>query len=202
VSQVLVTAVVLNLAAYVLSTLPQEVFFAREIGPVLPLSAALAGRVLADRVTALKFAPAALLIVLAGYLAGLGYELDQPPVPPQNQQLTSWLEARHLKHGLSGYWQSSIVTLTSGERVEVSQVSVSRNRVVPYQWEVNTTAYDPSRSYADFVVLAPPVAEYYGFTYRHAVLATFGPPANTYHVGPYQVLVWKKNLLPDLRQRR
>lgn len=199
VSQLLVAAIVLNLAAYVLSTLPQAVFFTREIAPVLPLSAVLAGRLLADRVLAIKFAPTVLLIVLTGYLAGLGYELSQPTVPPQNQRLTSWLEARHLSHGLSGYWESNVVTLTSSGRVHISALYASGANVFPYKWETDLRSYDAQQSTANFVVLAPPVAEYYGFNDSAPVLATFGRPAYTYHVGPYRVLVWNKNLLTDLR---
>jgi hypothetical protein len=30
------------------------------------------------------------------------------------------------------------------------------------------------------------------------VLATFGPPAQTYHFGIYTVLIWHKNLLSEL----
>jgi hypothetical protein len=32
------------------------------------------------------------------------------------------------------------------------------------------------------------------------VLATFGPPRQIYHDGVYTVLVWNKNLLPDLNR--
>jgi hypothetical protein len=39
---------------------------------------------------------------------------------------------------------------------------------------------------------------YPGFTQERAVLATFGQPARTYHVGSYTVLVWDKNLLSEL----
>ncbi len=31
------------------------------------------------------------------------------------------------------------------------------------------------------------------------MLATFGKPVRTYHVGSYTVLVWNSNLLSDLR---
>ena len=34
---------------------------------------------------------------------------------------------------------------------------------------------------------------------REEVLATFGKPARTYHVGRYTILYWHKNLLADLR---
>ena len=51
---------------------------------------------------------------------------------------------------------------------------------------------------ATFVVLFPGVPGYPGFTQKQAVLATFGKPAQTYHVGTYTILVWKPNLLTNL----
>ena len=120
------------------------------MAPVLPLSAALAGRLLGGRLLA-GLAPAGptpagptlagrlksallvplLLVVLLGYLLGLAWELSQPPVAAQNQQLTSWLAARHLHTGLSGYWESNVVTLTSGERVQIRLVTATRRGLVP-----------------------------------------------------------------------
>ena len=60
-------------------------------------------------------------MVLCGYLAGLAFAIRQPVVPAQNARLTSWLEAHHLRYGLSGYWAANVVTLTSGERVKVGR---------------------------------------------------------------------------------
>jgi hypothetical protein len=197
VSQLLVMGVVINLAVYVLSTRANVVSQTREIAAVLPFSAALAGRLLAGRLTAAKLIPL-LLVVLLGYLAGLGREIIQPPVAAQNQQLTSWLEARHLHTGLSGYWESNIVTLTSGDRVQIRLVNAHDGRLIPGGYELNSDWYDPDRDTANFVVLSPGVAEYPGFSQEQAVLATFGKPARTYHVGPYTVLVWNRNLLAEL----
>ena len=72
-----------------------------------------------------------LLLVLLGYLAGLAHEISQPPVAAQNQQLTSWLEARHLHYGLSGYWESNVVTLTSGDRVQIRAGETVRRTARP-----------------------------------------------------------------------
>jgi hypothetical protein len=201
IDQVLVTAVVINLAAYVLSTQSGSALATREIAAVLPFSAVLAGRLLADRLLAARLAPV-LLVVLLGYLGGLAYEIAQPPVPAQNQQLASWLAARHLHTGLSGYWQSNVVTLTSGNRVQIRQVSVSGGRLNRYGWESSAAWYDSRRKSANFVVFVPGTTEYPGFTDKRAVLATFGKPMRTYRVGRYQVLVWNRNLLADLGARR
>ena len=193
IAQLLVTGVAVNLAAYVLSTQAVTVTGTREIGAVLPLSAALAGRLLAARLAPL------LLVVLLGYLAGLAHEISQPPVPAQDQQLTSWLAARHLQTGLSGYWESNVVTLTSGDRVRIRLVTPAGGRLIRGTLESKAAWYDPRRNRADFVVLFPGVPGYPGFTGARAVLRTFGKPARTYHVGSYLVLIWHENLLSELR---
>ncbi len=208
VAQLLVAGVAVNLAVYVLSTKANGVTQTREIAAVLPFSAALAGRLLggrvlggralAGRLKAAKLAPL-LLLVLLGYLAGLAYEISQPPVAAQNQQLTSWLVAQHLHTGLSGYWESNVVTLTSGDRVQIRDVGLSGGRLTPSALESKAQWYDPRRNTASFVVLFPGVAGYPGFTQERAVLATFGKPARTYYVGSYTVLVWNSNLLSRLR---
>jgi len=203
VAQLLVAGVAVNLAVYVLSTRANVVTQTREIAAVLPFSAALAGRllggrVLAGRLKAARLAPL-LLVVLLGYLAGLARDTGQPPVAAQNQQLTSWLVARHLRTGLSGYWESNVVTLTSGDRVQIRTVNVSGGRLSPSTLESDAQWYDPRRETASFVVLFPGVAGYPGFTQERAVLATFGKPARTYYVGAYTVLVWNSNLLSRLR---
>jgi hypothetical protein len=202
VTQLLVAGVAVNLAAYVLSTKANVVTQTREIAPVLPFSAALAGRllagpVLAGRLKAARLVPL-LVVVLLGYLAGLAREISQPPAAAQNQQLTSWLVARHLHTGLSGYWESNVVTLTSGDRVQIRAVALSGGRLIPGTSEVKAQWYDPARNTANFVVLFPGVAGYPGFTQERAALATFGKPARTCHVASYTVLVWDKNLLREL----
>ena len=198
VSQVLVVAVVINVTAYLLSTKSHTVLESRQIAAVLPFSAALAGRMLARRLIAARLVPV-LLIVLVGYFFGLVREINQAPVPAQDQQLTTWLEAHHLHTGLSGYWESNIVTLASGNRVQIRFVAPSHGLIARSNYESKAEWYQPDHNYANFVVLFPGVAGYKGFTYKQAVLATFGNPAHIYHVGRYQVLVWNKNLLRELR---
>jgi hypothetical protein len=201
VAQLLVASVAVNVAVYVLSTKASVVTQTREIAPVLPFTAALAGRLLAGRLLAgrLKAARLAplLLLVLLGYLAGLALELSQPPADAQNQRLTSWLAARHLHSGLSGYWESNIVTLTSGDRVRIREVTPSGARLIPSARESKAQWYDPGESRANFVVLSPGTAGYPGFTREQAALATFGQPERTYHVGQYTILVWNTNLLSE-----
>ena len=109
----------------------------REIAPVLPFAAALAGRQLGDRLaqpparrqaattSAAGDAPRGRgpgaqvrpIALLACYAAMLGYDAAQPPSPPQYASLAAWLSAEQLTEGLSGYHQANIVTLETGGAV-------------------------------------------------------------------------------------
>jgi hypothetical protein len=92
-----------------------------------------------------------------------------------------------------------VVALTSGGRAAVRPVEITDGRVVRALGNTKSVWFDPARSRADFVVLFPGISGYPGFTDRQAVLATFGKPARTYHVGQYTILWWPKNLLADVR---
>jgi hypothetical protein len=224
VNQLLLVAIVVNFLAYVVTTHVYNVASAREIAPALPFAAVLAGRELgplfgagrardrrvgdprhgADAPRYRRAWAAVIAVVLAGYLAGLGLELTTPAAPPQAAQLTAWLESHPIGAGLSGYWAANVVALTSGGRVAVRSVTVTGSRVVSTPNNVKAAWLDPAESRVDFVVLFPGVPAdlgvpaYPGFTDRQAVLATFGKPSRTYHVGQYTILWWPRNLLPDV----
>ena len=70
--------------AFTFSVLPNTFWDNREIASVLPFGAVLAGRVLAERLTAARLLP-----LLAGvgccYLVALGYGITRPQVPALDQ---------------------------------------------------------------------------------------------------------------------
>jgi hypothetical protein len=212
VNQLLLAGIVINFVAFVVTTHVFNVASAREIAPVLPFAAALAGRELGPsfgvapvgggRLGAPRLrraGVAAVGVVLAGYLAGLGLELTEPTAPPQAAPLTAWLESHPIGAGLSGYWEANVVTLTSGGRVAVRPVTVAGGRIVQMGAQVSADWFNSARSRVDFVALFPGVSGYPGFTDTQAVLATFGKPGRVYHVGQYTILWWPRNLLADLR---
>jgi hypothetical protein len=209
VSQLLLLGIVVTVAAYALGTHAALVTNAREMAPVLPFAAVLAGRHLAAPLLAgpaqaglgwlRRAALPALAVVLAGYLAGLGLELSQPSAPPLAAPLTAWLRAHpRLGTGLSGFWEANVVAVTSGGSAAVHLVGVSNGRVVAGGGQTSDAWYDPSSSTAHFVVLCHGVSPYPGFSARQAVIATFGQPARTYHVGAYTILYWPENLIAEL----
>jgi hypothetical protein len=205
-AQVLLAGIAANVAAYLTGTHAVTLANAREMAPVLPFAAALAGRVLAGPLlagpllagTAGRVLRTALGLVLAGYLAGLGLEISGPKAPPHDARLTSWLERHHLVSGLSGYWEGNVVTLASGDRVQVRPLMIADGRLVPAH-NAQAAWYDPARSAACFVVLFPGVSGYPGLSDQRLVVATFGQPAQAYRAGRYTILLWRKNLLASLR---
>ncbi len=48
----------------------------------------------------------------------------RPPMSPATAPLAGWLEAHGLTYGIAGYWDASVVTLQSGDRVKVRTVNV------------------------------------------------------------------------------
>jgi hypothetical protein len=205
VSQVLLLAIVLNVLVYIPSTLADATDLnAREFAVILPFGAVLAGRVLAEPLTTrLRGDEADVLgwlrgrrwraglasALAVGYLASLGYAAAQPSVPPANAQLATFLTEHHLTNGISGYWQSSIVTVGSDGAATLRAVQPSLR---PYLWETKGSWYDQR---ATFLVTENQAGYFNHFQPSASALAALGPPARTYHVGPYTVLVWNKNLL-------
>ena len=210
VDAVLLTGLVLNLAAYLAGVQAVNITSTREIAPVLPLAAVLAGRQLGRRLAAGRDHAAAVLrygscAVLASYAAMLGYDAAQPPSPPQYAGLAAWLPTEHLTDGLSGYHQANIATLETGGALTLRAVRPTADgRIGAYTWNASATWFDPVGQTANFLVLtapgAPAAAGGEGLTVAEAT-ATFGRPARTYRYGEYMILVWPRaeNLLGRLR---
>jgi len=204
VSQILLVAIVVNVLVYVPSTLADATDLnAREFAIVLPFGAVLAGRTLATRLlgegrgegrqAAAPWRAGLAAALLAGYAASLGYAAAQPSAPPANLQLASFLAEHHLTEGVGGYWLSSIVTVDSDGSVTVR--AVLPGNLQPDSWESKPSWYDPASFRPTFLVTDSQPGFFHYWKPNPAALAAYGPPAHTYHVGPYTVFVWDKNLL-------
>jgi hypothetical protein len=208
VDQVLAVAIVANVALFVLTSAGSE--GPHEIAVVAPFGAALAarmlagqarpqaagaraGRTLARRARAVAYGAG--LVVLAAYLGGLAHEVVQPAAPPDNSQLASWLEAHHLRYGLGGYWESSIVTVETGGQVKVR--ALLKTTMERDLWLAEPSWYDPASQRANFIVLSS-APGYLNWEPRSLIKKYFGRPARVYNFGPYTVMVWDRNLLPSI----
>ena len=206
VDQVLAVAIVLNIVMYVVTSASGQ--NAHEIAVVAPLGAALAARMLTGSQASRTRADGGLarrtrvvacgagLVVLLGYLAGLGHEAVQPDAPPDYSHLASWLQAHHLRYGLSGYWQSSIVTVDTDGQVTVR--AVMENTMGPYLWLAKPAWYDPASQQANFILLDGTRSQFLHWEPRAVIAKVFGPPAHEYNVGHVTVMVWDRNLLPSI----
>jgi hypothetical protein len=195
--QVLVVAIVVNLAAYVISSLPVSIIDTREIAQVLPFGAVLAGRLLAGEAVKARLAVVA-AVALACSVAALGFAAVQPAAPARNQVLADWLVAHHLDTGLGVYTEDNLTTLDSGGRLLLITASWEPTGARPRAYQSQASWADPRLHYANFVVNTSVDGPRSDIPYRDLV-AAFGRPAATYHVGPFVIMVWPKNLLDDLR---
>jgi len=213
VNQVLAVAIAANVALFLLTNAAD--LAAHEVAVIVPFGAALAARVLIPAGTvkttktmrtngpgARRLQLAAVVAggaVLAGYTAGFGYDLAQPNVPPANVSLASWLEQHHLTYGLSGYWTSSSVTVESGQKVKVR--ALMQYTLQPDLWMARPDWYSPKLHYANFIVLDSQPGGFSRWEPTWLVRKYLGRPRHTYHVGPYAIMVWHRNLLADLPAR-
>jgi len=191
--QLLCVAIVMDLSAYVISTMP---IFTNpyEVVAVLPCGAVLAARACVPGQVAgpLRAGVATGLAAMAALLT-LTTAAARPAVAEPTVSLSAWLEAHGLTYGLADYWNSSIVTLQSGNRVQVRAVVVQGRQVVPYDWETSTLWFDASRHDATFVIVdlngngpSPPAEQ------------IFGKPYKIGHVAHWAILIYQKNLLEQV----
>ncbi|HEX6448659.1 MAG TPA: hypothetical protein VF060_04270 [Trebonia sp.] len=233
VSQLLLTGIVANIFAYVPSTLANQTSLnVREIAPVLPFAAVLAGRMLGERLLRVSLAGplatfkvrgkrigvrvvAASLVVLMGWYGfGLWRQADKPPAPEPLSQLTSYLESKGLSYGIGGYWESSIITVESGGKVTIRAVSSAC--LQPYPWESKADWYDPAKHNASFLLLdnvpgyfskfdaAAPALKLLNKWYRHPHYDEIGSykMVRGYPQYQYEARVYSGNLLAAMPRLR
>jgi hypothetical protein len=193
VADLLVVSVVINVAAYFVAFRITNIYQAHEIGPVLSLGAALAGRQLGGPLLRAKLVPA-LAAGLMCYSVMLGFAATRAQAPPSNVSLAAWLTRHDLRSGLAPYWEASSVTLDTGRKITIGAVVPGRGgRLAPRHWEADMRLFRPAGHTADFLVIVP------GDQVTSAqALATFGRPARVYHYQAYTIMVWHENLLRQL----
>jgi hypothetical protein len=201
---VLVVAIIVLLLFGVFSTLLRSRSYVHEIAILLPLSAALAGRVLVPLAGRrrpgrrfVRVAAVALSTWLAAGVAEVGYDATWPAAQPSQQAVAAWLTAHHERDGLAGYWQAASTTVTSGGRVLVAAITLPvapTGQAVSYRWESSAGWYQPARHDATFVIAVTGQAPAAGLSVTQ-VRARFGRPAAQYQVGQDVIMLYDYNLL-------
>lgn len=191
--QLLCAAIVINISAYVISTMP-VLGNPYEIVAVLPCGAVLAARAcVPGHIGDTLWDGMAAGLVAIGALLPLTAAAARPPAAVPTAPLSAWLKERGLTYGLAGYWNGSVITLQSGNQVQVRAVTIYGRRVIRYDWETNTLWYDASRHDATFVItdLADDGLSTLAESY-------FGKPVKIEHVASWAILIYQKNLLQQV----
>jgi hypothetical protein len=200
IAQILTAAIVVNVAAYIVSTLPTgSGYDSREIANVLAFGAVLAGRTLAARLAVARLLPA-LAVVACGYLLALGHGAVRAPAPVSDTALVRWLGAHHLTNGIGTYAQDNRIGVDSrGAVVMVAPQfgSHSAPRKDPL-FEEQAADFDPRLHYANFVIFNARDGALIHLS-PSRVIRAFGHPARIDHYGPWTIMTWNKNLLADIR---
>ena len=193
--QLLCVTIVINLAIYVVSALP-NLHNSREIAAVLPCGAVLAARALVpSRIASAPRARAVVAIAVLAALLPLAAAAVRPPAVPASVPLAAWLKAHGLRYGISGYWDASPVTLESAAQVQVRAVTRKAHAYHAYNWETKPGWYIPSQHDATFVIADPPHAwpteDYTAAEFERY----FGRPVAIHRVAGHQILIYRANLL-------
>ena len=196
--RILAVTMLVLLAAYTISGDPNAAGGPHEIVGVLPVGAALAGRLLAGQFVRDRHL-ALLAVGLACYAAIFAHNVVQQPAQNANSELAAWLRAHDLSYGLATYWNASSVTVDTGGGVEVRPVNRNaRGQVAAVKRDSVPSWYDPRRHDARFLVMP---GTHLGcsngtrYQWLSSVNAGFGPPAASYRDAGFLVLVWSGNLL-------
>jgi len=188
--QLLCAAIVINLSAYVISTMPipsnpYEVVAVLPCGAVLAARACVPGHIAGTPRAALATGLAAIAALLP-----LATAAARPAAAVPTAALSAWLEAHGLTYGLAGYWNGSVITLESGNQVQVRAVTMDGGQVTPYRWETNTLWFDASRHDATFLII-----DLAGNGLSPSAGPAFGKPVRIGHVAHWEILIYQKNLL-------
>jgi hypothetical protein len=201
--QFLCAAIVANIAAYQITTDPR-IYSAYEMSAVLPCGAVLASRaVVPATISGLRRARIAAAAVGVAALLPLAAAASVPPATGfgnttgLGDTLIPWLEAHHLSYGLASYWNSSAITMQAGNKVALRTIFGFRGHdALIYDWETNILWYDPSRYDASFVVVQrgdPRLT-------AAQVTRAFGKPVSVHRVANWEIMIYERNLLKQVRQ--
>ena len=224
IADILLLAIAANFAAFLTVVPIQNIYSAHEIGPVLSLGAALAGRALGDP-------------IVAGWRRGRRTPHKQAAGEPVRR--SSWLgrwpsrpgrlllpvaaailacyammlgiatthtQAAPRNVGLAGWLARHHLTSGLAPYWEASSVTVDSGGAITVLSVEPHAGHLVPRHWQNDVLLADPAGHTANFVIispaenvrRSDAIATFGKPADSYRWGPYTILVWHENLLPML----
>jgi hypothetical protein len=193
VAQILTAAILVNIGAFVVSTLPVDLLTARQLVAILPLAAALAGRVLAPQLAARRLMPA-VAALLAVFAVAFVVRATDPPVRPTGYEAGEWLDANGYHYGIGAYWGANVITLGTSGRVRIAPVT-GEDQIMGYRWESHDEWYDETKHDARFILID---LEHKAYGTVETAVKQFGEPVERRDFGRWAVLRYDRNLLVGL----
>jgi len=220
IDDVCVVGFVGSVAFFVIVVFPGEnVSRARYLLPAMVFGAVLAGRLagavigaVLDRVSGRAtrgawrsgvmraIGTAVAVVIVAGYLAETGASVRTKVSPNPAIALAAWLSAHHLTEGWGGYWDASVTTVASDDRVRVRPVVAVGGRLHGFGDLASDAWFAPTGSDhapATFLVYEPKSP--WGDVNLVTATATFGEPKKQTRVGSFEVLVWDHDTEAQVR---
>jgi len=194
----LLTALILNVIAFVFSTAPTNLASARYLPTLTIFGALLAGLCWHDVGISAKPLWLATPIVMIAFLIPFGRQMVRPIqdpqpqadfVPPDPRGVAEFLEANHLTEGYGSYWCASIFMVLSDGKVKVPPVAFGpQGLLAPLLWWSARQWYDMKN--ARFLIFKD---ESFGVN-RVTAISTWGPPSETKDLDGYTILIWPRPL--------
>lgn len=189
-------ALLCSLAAFVLSSVPENLFSARYliVGYVgaIALVAVLGARA---RHRSLVLAGAIVIVAVSLHtLASRPLSAD-PDLPSarQTDQIEAWLKARGVRNGYAGYWTAAPTTWQSRLRLRVAPVQTCEGRLCPFTLNTISSWYRPKPGKSFLLIAGGPSYEF----------VTEPDPASTPidqgQVGPVRIYVYADDIAARFR---
>lgn len=190
--RILLMAVLINVAAGLLSELLHGPAESRYFYPALVFAAILCARAMPN----LRWLN---LVAGAAFACSLVFTVRDyvrtPPtvvvLEPSVTQLADRLISEHLTLGYASYWSASVATVASRNQVAVRAVEVnSAGRIVPKLWNSNSDWYENFAGSRPFFVLADK-RDVEARLSGKMIVGTFGEPTSRISLQDFNVLVYR-----------
>ncbi|MCM1244888.1 MAG: hypothetical protein NC293_04490 [Roseburia sp.] len=112
----------------------------------------------------------------------------------EQERVASVLEQYELKHGYANFWDSSIITVLSGQKVKIRAVLMNEGGIAVHEWGCKRSWY---KEKANFILIRDPQHMEAGVTYENA-LRIFGTPKQAIDFENYKILIYDHDISDKL----
>jgi hypothetical protein len=193
----LLSALILNLLAFLFSTTPYDLDSARYLPALTSFGPLLFGLSWYEVEISESLLWLAAPIVGAAFLIPFLWRLGSPIAelreraglaPSKPDDVIEYLESNHLTEGYGSYWTANILTVLSDGKVKVRQVASLNGQLVPLEWESARQWYDMKN--ARFLIFKDNSYD----VGSEPAIRMWGSPVYTAERDGYTILVWSKPL--------